>query len=295
VQQEILIDNGCSVRIQGRPAQGTRHTVLFGVLRGTGERVVIKLERMPGALVREQRALRQLAAEGGPAPRLITAGVTVFDGEHLACLVTEHRPGKPPTTDDGWRRMGRALARVGDALNTDLPVLSHAVFGHHHARRISELGDRLAAIAVANPDWELLASADVPQPSPLVLTHGDPGPGNFLDDGRKGTVIDWEEAHVAPRGLDLARLVFIALLGAGPGGFQARDHRSRARSVIDGYLATLKESWRPSVAEARWWTAVAGIQFVHRRWQLGGQPAAWEQAADVLGAALAKSVAWERG
>ena len=296
MQEEIFIDDGPSVRIQTRPAQGTRHEVLFGALRETEEPVAVKLERIPGALEREEQALRQLAMDGGPAPRLLAAGATVVDGERLACLVTERRPGEPPTTENGWRRMGQALARVGRpvAPNNQLPVLNHTAFGQQHAQRLSDLGDRLALLAAAIPDWELLASPEVPRPSPLVLTHGDPGPGNFLDDGRDGTLIDWEEAHVAPRGLDLARLVFIALLGAGPSGFQARDHRPRARSVIDGYLGALEDCWRPSVADARWWTAVAGIQFVHRRWQLGGQPAPWEDAADVLQAALAQGVAWER-
>jgi aminoglycoside phosphotransferase (APT) family kinase protein len=297
VQSEILIDDGPSVRVQGRPAQGTRHEVVFGVLRGSEEPVVVKLERIPGALGREQEALRQIAANGGPVPRLVAAGAALVDGKRVACLVTERRPGEPPTTDDGWRRMGRALARLGGPITSTshLPLIDHTAFGRQHAQRLGDLGDRLAPVASAIPDWELLTSPEVPRPSPLVVTHGDPGPGNFLDDGQDGTLIDWEEAHVAPRGLDLARLVFIALLGAGPSGFQARDHRSRARSVIDGYLGAFDSTWRPSVPDVRWWTAVAGIQFVHRRWQLGGQPAPWEEAANVLQAVLAEGVAWERG
>lgn len=293
MQEEIFIDDGPSVRIQTRPAQGTRHEVLFGALRETEEPVAVKLERIPGALEREEQALRQLAMDGGPAPRLLAAGATVVDGERLAC----HR-ASPWRAADNRERVaanGTGARSCRQAGRTEQPVARpRSAFGQQHAQRLSDLGDRLALLAAAIPDWELLASPEVPRPSPLVLTHGDPGPGNLLDDGRDGTLIDWEEAHVAPRGLDLARLVFIALLGAGPSGFQARDHRSRARSVIDGYLGALEDCWRPSVADARWWTAVAGIQFVHRRWQLGGQPAPWEDAADVLQAALAQGVAWER-
>ncbi len=135
----------------------------------------------------------------------------------------------------------------------------------------------------------------VPGSPRLVLTHGDPGPGNFLDDGGDGTLIDWEQAHVAPRGVDLARLVFIALLGAGPSGYLARDHRQRAQAAIRGYLSALTADWRPSREESRWWTTVAGIQLVHRRWELGGRPAPWEDAADVLRAALADDLIWESG
>jgi aminoglycoside phosphotransferase (APT) family kinase protein len=294
MQEEIMIDDGPSVLVQGRPAQGTRHEVVFGALEGSAEPVVVKLERTPGALVREQQALEEIASIRGPAPRLVAAGTALMDGERLACLVIERRPGEAPTTDEGWRRMGRALARLSTPVTptTQLPVLSHTEFGREHAQRVSDLGDRLAPLSLTIPDWELLVSSEVPRPSPLVLTHGDPGPGNFLDDGRDGTLIDWEEAQVAPLGLDLARLVFIALLGAGPSGFLARDHRSRARSVTDGYLTAVEGTWRPSVADARWWIAVAGIQFVHRRWQMGGQPGPWEEAAHVLRTALTEGAAW---
>jgi hypothetical protein len=109
------------------------------------------------------------------------------------------------------------------------------------------------------------------------------------------SVTDWEEVQIAPRGLDLARLVFIALLGAGPSRYLARDHRSRADAAVDGYLSTLRNPWQPSRDESRWWMTVAGIQFVHRRWQLAGQPAPWEQAADVLCSALTDDVTWAAG
>src|SRR5665213_196920 len=88
----------------------------------------------------------------------------------------------------------------------------------------------------------------VPAAAPLVLTHGDPCPGNFLDDGRRGALIDWEEAQIAPRGLDLARAMFIALLGVGPSGYRGRDHVRRSRAVSAGYLAGLGWSWTPGGA-----------------------------------------------
>ena len=144
-----------------------------------------------------------------------------------------------------------------------------------------ELGDRLAPVAAALPDWATLIADHVPQPAPIVLTHGDPGPGNFLDDGLDGWLIDWEQAHVAPRGLDLARATFIAWLGSGSAGFVGRDHGARARAVEEGYLQTIPGAWRPGRQETRWWFAVAGVQFIHHRWQRGG-PAPWEQARDVL-------------
>lgn len=46
-------------------------------------------------------------------------------------------------------------------------------------------------------------------------------------------------------------------------------------------------AFRAVQAAGAWWTTVAGVQFIHRRWRLGGRPAPWEDAMSVLHAALA--------
>lgn len=289
--RRIVVDGGLAIRIEGRPAQGTRHEVLLGALEATGEAVVVKLERVPGALRRERVALSWLTALRGPAPRLRGAGIATVDGERVECLVLQRCEGGPPTTRPGWRRMGAALAGLADlpAEHSGLPVRDEDTFGHEHATRIDDLGDRLAPLAASVPDWDRLTCARPPAPSPLVLTHGDPGPGNYLDGGPGGTLLDWEEACVAPRGLDLARLSLIALLGAGPSGYVGRDHHERARAAMAGYLGALRVPWRPTPDDWRWWITVAGVQLIHRRWRRGDQPAPWSQAADVLQSALAVS------
>ena len=270
MQSEIVLDGGLRVTIEGQPPQGSKHTVLFGVLTDTGEAVVVKLEGISGALAREGAALEYLAVHDGPAPELKAAGLTDVSGERVVCLVVQHLQGTAPTSRDGWRRMGRALGRLAEPVSgiERLPVLDRTRFGAEHAQRVRELGDCLTATAAAIPDWPSLACAKVPRPGPLVLTHGDPGPGNFLDNGRSGWLIDWEDAHVAPRGLDLARAVFIAWLGSGSAGFVGRDHDARAQAVVAGYLETVPGGWQPSINETRWWLAVAGVQFVHHRRQL---------------------------
>lgn len=293
--ERIAIDGGPTILVEGRPAQGVKHEVAFGVIEETGKPAVVKFERIAGALERETMALEEVGALGGPVPRVLGSGTALVDGESFACLVTERRPGEAPTTADGWRRMGRAFGRlsVPAAPGTRLPILDHAGFGEEHARRARELGARLEPLAAAFPDWERLVSAEVPENCPLVLTHGDAGPGNFLDDGGEGTAVDWEDAIVAPRGLDLARLVIIALLGGGPVGFEGRDHRQRADAAVDGYLDALGGTWAPSESDARWWTTVGGLQYVHRRWQTGG-PGPWEDAVDALRTALSDGPAWAR-
>lgn len=294
MQKEIVLDDRLTVTITGRPAQGSKHEALFGVVCHTGEAVVVKLGGIPGALAREGAALAYLRARGAPVPELKGVGLAKRSGEPVACLVMERKAGVAPTSGDGWQRMGRAFGRLAEPVNAveQLPVFDGRHFGAEHAQRVRDLGDRLTNIAAAAPDWSRLCSAEVPRPGPLVLTHGDPGPGNFLDDGRSGWLIDWEDAHVAPRGLDLARLAFIARLGSGSAGFVGRDHAARARAAVTGYLETVPGDWQPSVEEARWWFTVAGVQFIHHRWRSGGSPGPWQDAAHVLQRGLETTTAW---
>lgn len=294
MEELLAIEDGPIVELRERPAQGTRHTVIFGVLTDTGERVAVKIERTPGALDRERAALAFLGGSNRPVPSLFAAGAATIASERVECLVMQRRAGSPPTSIEGWRRMGRAYARLQQprTVPAGLPTLDRASFGAEHAHRIGELGDLIVPFVASIPDWTILSAGRVPGSAPQVLTHGDPGPGNFLDDGRDGTIIDWEEAQIAPRGLDLARLVFIALLGAGPHGYAAHDHRDRAHAVARGYLDALGDRWRPSREQSRWWITAAGVQFIHRRWELGGRPAPWQDAAHVLQTALVQNSTW---
>lgn len=275
--------------IDGRPAQGTQHEIMFGVLAESGERVVIKVERIAGALDRERKALSWLeTAAPGVAPMLLASGSTTLDGQRVSCLITERCLGAPPQTLDGWEQLGGVLARLAEVGRPHglLPTLRPDEFVNQHTARIRELGSRLDPFVESIPDWTALRERRLPDSTTMVLTHGDPGPGNYLDTGAGGVLVDWEQAQISPIGLDLARSMFIALLGAGPQGYQGRDHRARSRAVARGYLSTVANHWRPTTQELRWWLSVAAIQFVHHRWQHGGRPAPWEQAAKILSIAL---------
>jgi hypothetical protein len=284
----LIVEDGPTVELHESPAQGTRHTVVFGVITHTGQPVAVKIEQALGGLARERMVLACLGGRDSSLPHLLAAGAAALGTREVSCLVMERRPGAPPTSIEGWRRMGQAYPGLADIRDVPagLPTFDRTTFGAEHARRIGDLGELLTALTAALPDWELLSSDAVPGSPPLVMTHGDPGPGNFLDDGEQGSIVDWEDAQIAPRGLDLARLVFIAMLGAGPSGYAARDHRERARAVTDGYLEALTEAWQPSQEEWRWWITAAGIQFIHRRHELAGRPAPWQEAAEVLRATL---------
>jgi aminoglycoside phosphotransferase len=283
----LELDDGTTIIELSRPRQGTRHRVLFGVEASSGREVAVKIEALPGTLEPERRALEWLGAHDGPAPRLIAAGVVVSAEDRGAvCLVSERASGEPPSSLPGWGRLGRALAGLARLSweGSGLEVHDHASFLAVHERRVEDLGRALesdfsAALPPVPPSYSDL---------PLVVTHGDPGPGNFLDDRAAGTLIDWEDAQVCPGGLDLGRAAFIALLGSGPEGYVAEDETARARAVVSGFLAGSGDRV-PDADELTWWLAVAGVQFAHRRLERAGEPGVlpWLDAVAVLEAALA--------
>jgi aminoglycoside phosphotransferase len=288
----VWCGDGARVEVTARPAQGTRHEVLFGRDVLSGGDVVVKLERIEGTLETERRALTWLTAHGGLVPHLRSVSwVRGADGGSRLCLVSDRAPGEAPQSDRAWERLGAALARLS-ALpwrGSGLMTYDQGEFMANHQSRVRDLGSILGEVPIGLVGCERVMSAA----GPLVLTHGDPGPGNFLDDRGRGTLIDWEEAQVAPRGLDLARAMFIALLGVGPSGYQARDHARRSLSVAAGYLSCLGGSWAPEADELRSWLAVAAVQFAHRRMERAGQPGVLphQDAIETLVAAL-RSAEW---
>lgn len=301
---DLRLDDGTTITDLRRPPQGMRHRVLFGVEESSGRAVAVKIELLPGALEVERRALEWLSANDGPAPRLLAAGALAADGgladaglePGALCLVSERVDGEPPRSAAAWNRLGRALGRLaqlrwggGLALEdrrregNGLAVNDHVEFLAVHAARVDDLG----RASGSNLGARLPATPSSYAGSPLVVTHGDPGPGNFLDDGAGGKLIDWEDAQVAPRGLDLGRAAFIALVGSGPEGYVAEGEAARARAVVTGFRAESGDGF-PGADELAWWLAVAGVQFAHRRLERVGEPGVlpWRDAVAVLDRAL---------
>jgi aminoglycoside phosphotransferase len=282
----LQLDDGTTIIHLSRPRQGMRHRGLCGVEASSGRGVAVKIELLRGALDAERRALVWLGAQNGPSPRLHSAGTLISPEDRgAACLVSERVDGEAPCSLPGWGRLGRALARLSQLpwQGSDLDIQDHRAFLAVHKRRVDDLR------RVLRPDSrELLLAIPPSYPdSPLIVTHGDPGPGNFLDDGAAGTLIDWEDAQVSPRGLDLGRAAFIALVGSGPEGFVAEDRTARARAVVAGFLAEGGD-WAPDADELVWWLGVAGVQFAHRRLERAGEPGVlpWLDAVAVLQAVL---------
>jgi aminoglycoside phosphotransferase (APT) family kinase protein len=263
---------------------------VFGRDGRDGPEVVVKIERIPGALAVERTALQWLTGRCSRVPALERIGqVRLADGRLVACLVMDRVPGVVPQDDAAWGRMGKALAELNTLpwQGSGLAVYEASVFRNAHRARVCSVEAPLRAGLGDVGNWTSITDP-LTDPGLLVLTHGDPGPGNFLDDCAAGHLIDFEAAHVAPRGLDLGRAMFIALLGSGPEGFVARDHISRARAVAAGYLDATATAWQPDQRALMGWLTIAAVQFVYRRIQRAGQPGVQPAAQAV--ATLAKAL-----
>jgi aminoglycoside phosphotransferase len=199
----LRLTDGTTVTDLSEPPQGIRHRLFFGVEEGSGREVAVKVELIDGALEAERLVLEWLTEQDAPAPRLWAAGTLDDSGEHpgAACLIVDRVAGGPTTSLAGWGRLGRALARLAEVPweGSGLTTLDHDAFRDLHERRVAALSTALGRdIGTSLPP---LPSSYFE--SPMIVTHGDPGPGNFVDDGYAGTLVDWEDAVVAPRGLDL--------------------------------------------------------------------------------------------
>jgi Phosphotransferase enzyme family len=283
---DLRLTDGTTVTDLSEPPQGLKHRIYFGIEEGSGREVAAKIELTDGALANERLALEWLTEQEAPAPRLRAAGRLDDSGEHpgAACLVVDLVAGGRTTSLGGWGRLGRAVARLSLVPweGSGLTVLDHDAFRDLHERRVADLdlalGRDLGATLPPLPH----AYAG----SPMAITHGDPGPGNFVDDGAEGTLVDWEDAVVAPLGLDLGRARFIALPGVVADGRVGEEPTARADAVAAGFLAEVDPP--PAAEELDWWLGVAGVQFAHWRLERARAPGIppWLDAVAALEAAF---------
>lgn len=277
----VECQGGPVVDLDERMATSISHEVYAGTSRADGSQVIVKLEDEPGRLENEERALRWTAAHGAPVPPVVFYGAALADGAWRTCLVTVRVAGEPPRSVAAWRRMGAALARLATVptQGSGLRASSEEEFVADHRHRVSAVREPLTSLPFGA---ELLEQLNRPAPplGPLVLTHADPGPGNYLDTADGGVLLDWENAVIAPIGLDPARAAFIGLLELPHSGDP--DHPEKAISALHGYAGAA--SWQPDGDSLHWWLGVAGITFVYNRWRNADRPRTlpWQHAAGVL-------------
>jgi aminoglycoside phosphotransferase (APT) family kinase protein len=282
----LRLTDGTTITGLSEPPQGLKHRIYFGVEEGSGREVAAKVELTDGALENERLVLEWLTEQEAPAPRLRAVGRLDDSGAHpgAVCLVVDRVAGGRTTSLAGWGRLGRALARLSLVPweGSGLTVLDHDAFLDPHERRVADLSTAVGRdIGTRLPPLPRAYAG-----SPMAITHGDPGPGNFVDDGAVGTLVDWEDAVVAPRGLDLGRARFIALPGVVADGPVAEEPTARADAVAAGFLAEADPP--PDPEELDWWLGVAGVQFAHWRLERAGVPGIppWLDAVAALEAAF---------
>ncbi|GGU50313.1 hypothetical protein GCM10010211_13250 [Streptomyces albospinus] len=195
------------------------------------DRVVkrFRVEEGPGPYVRERRALTLLAGRApGVAPVLLGAHDPVAAADPPA-LEMSRLPGVPLRGNPLGERQLTAWAQAVRTVHSALPSaeLARLPLRHGHERETvrrvrawyARLPDRRAAPAVrralrAGAEWldgSGLGAPDappgIPPDVPAVFGAGDGNSANYLWDGHRVRVVDFEESGRSDRAYELAEIV----------------------------------------------------------------------------------------
>ena len=252
----IALADGRLVELGQATVGGSKNDTRFG--RIGRQRVVVKIQREHGRLMDEEQALQFLAEHGVRVAQVVGSGVTP-DGHRF--LVISREAGVRTVTPEGWARFGRDVAALLEVpvATCPFPRTSTAQFAADHRDRL-ELVRSLLKQKLAEEISD--AIAQVAAVDRLVVTHGDPGSGNYLDnENGEGILLDWETASVSPFGLDLGRAVFIGLLDLGGSGIPDE----LVSAFIRGYTERSPLAAQMTGQRIRAWIIVGGLQFIHGR------------------------------
>jgi hypothetical protein len=255
--EEIAVGDRRVIELGEPIVGGSKNNARFG--RVGQERVVVKVQGTYGRLREEEEALRFLAGHGVCVPRVVDSGVIEDGGRFLA---VSQDVGAPSLTAEGWTRCGHDFAGLIDVpiQACPFPRVTTADFVADHRERLDLVRSLLEDDVVQAISS---AIAQIAGTGRLVVTHGDPGGGNYLDNpSGRGVLLDWETASVSPLGLDLGRAAFIGLLDLWQTGIpeelsSAFIHGYTSRSATAGEL-------RGDLLHA--WIIIGGLQFIHGRY-----------------------------
>ena len=234
-------------------------------VRWTGGHGVVRIEQ-DGMFAtegrREAAIMRILRAHGYPVPAILWEE---FDPGVLGhpFFVMEHVAGRARTDDEGLDDMLRSLARL-HGLGRDVVDEVAALDGLPAGCDPEQLIDAQlrywhdvyrSAVDYPIPLLErgfAWLRANLRATAPSVVVHGDPGPGNALqnEDG-VAAVIDWELAHAGDAAEDWAYL-----------------------ALIRGRRLASPQSWKARLA------ATVGVEYDEQTWR------AWEAFNSVKGACV---------
>jgi Ser/Thr protein kinase RdoA (MazF antagonist) len=215
--------------------------------------VVIKRYRQynRGEPAREWRAL-QLLAEHAPglAPEPLRADLETAEPVIEMTLLPGEPLGRAPLTQDQEAALVRALGQLWQSVPVDRIIPVAGEQGNNEAQLVQEVrqlveerpdlgGDPLVLAAyAAGVDWLTWAVTGAGDPAGRqpVFGQGDANLANFLWDGERVRIVDFEDSGVSDRALELAMLIehISAWLGAGLGSqfIQAFDLTPAERSRL---------------------------------------------------------------
>jgi aminoglycoside phosphotransferase (APT) family kinase protein len=243
---------GTGARLQDATViSGGFSRLMLGV-RWTGGHAVVRIEQdgMFGTEGRrEASVMRILRARGYPVPAVLWEEPDPGVLGH-PFFVMEFVEGRARTDDDGLADMLRALARLhglGPEAVEEVAALDGLPAGLAPEQAIDAQLRHWhdvyrSAVAYPIPLLERCFSwlrANLRATGPSVVVHGDPGPGNALQDaGGVAAVIDWEFAHVGDAAEDWAYLALIRgrRLGSPP------DWKARLAATVG--VAYGEPAWR---------------------------------------------------
>jgi aminoglycoside phosphotransferase (APT) family kinase protein len=252
----IALDDGRLITLGESTRGGSKNDTRFGQVGH--QHVVVKVERTHGRLENEERALWFLAAHRVCVPQVIGSGAT---REGRRFLVISREEGVCPVTPDGWARFGRDLAALLDVpiAHGPFPRVTSAELVADHYERLHLIRHLLTDDLAGEIADAISQTADSDR---LMLTHGDPGSGNYLDRSTgDGVLLDWETALIAPFGLDLGRAAFIGLMDLWRTGVP----EELVAAFVRGYTGRSDPAFRMTEKLLRAWITVGGLQFIHGR------------------------------
>jgi aminoglycoside phosphotransferase (APT) family kinase protein len=216
-----------SARRIGVPG-GSNFTFL---LERGGDRYVLRRPPRPPLppsahdMVREARLQLALARQGIRVPPIVALcedaavlGVPFYVMEHLdGWVIGDELPPHLSEDTDARRDVGLDLVDTlseihqADVTEPDLAAfIRPGSYAERQVRRFSELWPLNATRVLPVPEIGRRLAADIPEPLPLAVVHGDYRLGNVmieLDSARIAAVLDWEMGAIGDPRADLGYLV----------------------------------------------------------------------------------------
>lgn len=246
----------------------SRTTWGFTCAQGGGKRALIlrtgARDDIHASMELEAHVQQRAAAAGAPVPRIVTAdnSAAALGNPYLICDAirgeTIVRRIFRSLDDAGRARLlgqcAAALAAIHRADPAGIGLTAPDDLAGWRTR-LDEIGDTTAAF-----EWTFRRLADGrPDPSPMVLVHGDFRMGNLIvDESGLAAVLDWELTHIGECYEDLAWFCIRAWRFGAPEALGAGGLGS-----VESFLRAYEEASGVDVDRAafRWWLTVATLRW----------------------------------